>query len=179
MASSKSGHYKWLVGARKDSQDLLLCLLDYQIQNKGALRRDPSRSVFALLVGAAFSLWRAAFLSNAKRIWPKILNDANYLLDKVLKDNAITFQNELDMREWTGGFYLNNAKYRLVEASYMLKISKKSHADNNQVAFKQFEKLKQSGIENKSATESWDTLYKASREMYNLLERPTRSRKRR
>ena len=177
MDGSKAGHYKWLVEARTKSQKLLLCLFNYQIQNEDALKHDPWRSVFALLVGAAFSLWRAAFLSNTKRQWPEILEHTNELLDKVLKDNAISFQDELKMREWMGGFYLNNARYRLTEARDTLKARQGDIKNKN--AFKRLDELNRSGIEGKKAAIWWDILYDASQEMYNLLERSTKSRKRR
>jgi hypothetical protein len=41
------------------------------------LSRPEGRRAYALLVGAAFSLWRAAFLSDSERRWETILDDAD------------------------------------------------------------------------------------------------------
>jgi hypothetical protein len=51
--------------------------------------------VFSLLVGVAFSLWRAAFLAEMPtRKWPQALGDAQQILKTVLSTNTIAFTTE-------------------------------------------------------------------------------------
>lgn len=113
----------WAIDARARSQRLLLALYAFGEQrgfrsaDEAFDHDDQETQLFSLLVGVAFSLWRAAFLADMPtRTWPEALRDAHLLLDKVLSTNAIAFGTEHDLQGWTGGFYLNNAKLRLVEA---------------------------------------------------------------
>jgi hypothetical protein len=66
-----------------------------------------------LLVGASFSLWRAVFLLDADRASEKIADNALKFLRKFLQDNTIAYQTDRDRRDWSVGYYLNNARYRI------------------------------------------------------------------
>lgn len=111
------GYINWAIDARARSQRLLLALYS-NTEYRGA---DPETSrdarVFSLLVGVAFSLWRAAFLADAPtRTGTEALAHAYDLLGEVLKSNTIAFSTDQRLQGWTGGYYLNNAKLRLVDA---------------------------------------------------------------
>jgi hypothetical protein len=67
-----------------------------------------------------FSLWRAVFLihkSQTKRRLnePEIDTHARLFLLKVIETNTILFGDDVNYREWSGGYYVNNAWYRVTE----------------------------------------------------------------
>jgi hypothetical protein len=114
--------YDWLIRARTRIQEGLLDLLRLGRLNDGELFfRHPSfHQLFGLLTGAAFSLWRASFLTNVANVarTPEITHDsALQVLGGALQINAglLTFERETE--EWMGGYYLNNCRYRLRRAA--------------------------------------------------------------
>lgn len=118
--------------------------------------------MFGLLVGAAFSLWRAAFLVDAERDWPKILEKAETFLEAVVEDNTINYLQDKNTRNWTVGYYLNNARYRL--GRVLSKFA--NNADYGPIAdiaaFQGFKDIKQSGgIDARPATDVWNGTYDA------------------
>jgi hypothetical protein len=115
----------WAIAARERSQKLLLALYEFGQHES----ERPKTEVFSLLVGVAFSLWRAAFLADAPtRTWPEALADAQEFLKTVLRTNAIAFNTEHTRQGWTGGYYLNNAKLRLEEVLRRQMESGQTHA---------------------------------------------------
>ncbi len=113
----QSDNFAWLIKARAVNQETLLRLYRFANQNSQELRDKPmARAVFVLLVGAGFSLWRAAFLSDAIRSWPQIIQDATKLLKRLVGDNAVAYPQDRETREWMAGYYLNNARWRLLLA---------------------------------------------------------------
>jgi hypothetical protein len=96
-----------MIDRRTKIQDASLQLLDV-IEN--ASLEESDKNVCQLLSACSFSLWRAAFLLDIERKDERVLNNARLFLRKVLTDNAITFQTDRERREWSVGYYLNNAK---------------------------------------------------------------------
>jgi hypothetical protein len=132
MSESNSKDYEWLLEARAKNQRLILRLYDFGRTNGEVLQRDPNRQdLFAFLVGAVFSLWRAAFLSDTIRAWPETFKGANDLLKTLIEDNAVTYPTDRKTKEWMGGYYLNNAAFRLFEARTIL-LRMESDVRNNQ-----------------------------------------------
>ena len=164
-------HFEWLVKARGENQSQLLCLYRFSetSENKKVLQEDSKKQdLFALLVGAAFSLWRAAFLSDTNRTWPNTLDAATQLLKSLLEDNAVTYPTDRKTREWMGGYYLNSAVFRLLEARTI--IHKIEPSMVNKPALAALDKLGTSGIDiNSSATEAWDILSQALKLMVEWL----------
>lgn len=76
-------------------------------------------SAYSLIAGAAFSLWRAAFLTSTDENQDVLLDDCINYLGIVVRDNAIGFPQDRDARSWTVGFYLNSAVSRLGALSRM------------------------------------------------------------
>jgi hypothetical protein len=117
-ASEQIRRFRWAIDARARSQTLLLAL--YQVSLQGPTEGRKTE-LFSLLVGVAFSLWRAAFLTiEPTRDWKGALSDAEKLLSALLKTNTLAPLTEMNLQGWTGGYYLNNAKLRLAEASRRL-----------------------------------------------------------
>ena len=84
---------------------------------------DLDRKIFNLLIGIAFSLWRAAFLINANRTSDSIVEKADFFLHKLLADNTIGYSQDVAACEWMSGFYLNNARLRLIQIKKDLLLS--------------------------------------------------------
>jgi hypothetical protein len=60
-----------------------------------------ARYLLDLLIGAAFSLWRAVFLAETVRDVVEIHRSQETFLQKVITDNAINFADDRDNRAWT------------------------------------------------------------------------------
>jgi hypothetical protein len=73
-----------------------------------------------LLLGAAFSLWRAAFLIKGSRTPTVFHSQATQSLEEVLWTNAISFGKDLSTHEWSSGYYLNSAALRLSKVPALL-----------------------------------------------------------
>jgi hypothetical protein len=84
---------------------------------------DVDSTVFHLLLGSAFSLWRAAFLVKGTRQRSDLNEHALEFLDKLLWDNAINYPQDRDTHAWTGGYYVNSAALRLREAGTLLQMT--------------------------------------------------------
>lgn len=82
-------------------------------------------TLFHLLVGVAFSLWRAAFLVQGERTVEQLDKDALDFLGVLSWDNAIGYSQDRSKRAWTVGYYLNNAHLRLRSAQGLLVLSSK------------------------------------------------------
>jgi len=102
----------WLVKKRSQIQTLLLALLEFANTHKVALSQDEAppldaaqQDVFALYVGAGFSLWKAVFLygTDKDRTPSQIQLPAKELLGILVRDNAVGFPQEKVTRNWMGG----------------------------------------------------------------------------
>ena len=107
----------WLVEQRSKIQKLLLELHTFgKNQGDGLLGHPVACGVFHLLVGAAFSLWRAAFLTEPEATPEITLEHSRQFLETLVRDNMIGYQQDKATKAWTAGYYLNNAYSRLSEA---------------------------------------------------------------
>lgn len=105
-----------LVENRARVQLLLLDLQSFLSRNRSTMGANPlQRSLFCLLIGAAFSLWRASFLTEVRRGWPGVLAGAEKFLTAVVRENAIGYNQEKAAQKWMVGFYLNSAAFRIDE----------------------------------------------------------------
>jgi hypothetical protein len=165
-------NFEWLVKARCENQSQLLRLYRFSEtgKNEKLLQEDSKKQdLFALLVGAAFSLWRAAFLSDTTRQWPATSSAAKELLKILLEDNAVPYGKDRSTKEWMGGYYLNNAVFRLLEARAILhEIMPDIKTNPALSALDQFNK---SGIGvNADARGVWDILNQALYTMVSWLD---------
>jgi len=101
---------KW----RNSAQLILFSLLRLVSNKKSKIRDDDKHSaIFQLLVGTAFSLWRAVFLADRPFAFPEAAEAAQAFLEKVVSDNAIGYMDEKKSGPWTAGFYESHIQYRL------------------------------------------------------------------
>lgn len=108
---------RWLVQQRSKNQELLLELCTFGREKSKQLAEDESaRTVFHLLVGAAFSLWRAVFLPERHTDVRVLLDQSQTFLETLVADNAIGYYQDKKMQAWTAGYYLNNAYFRIQES---------------------------------------------------------------
>lgn len=166
--------YEWAIPQRTKSQEFLLEIYKY-LQSNPTIETDAtSRAVFALLVGAGFSLWRAVFLAQPQREWegPKgIIQGAKDLLSKVLENNAILYGDEKKIEGWSVGYYLNNAYYRIDSAIQRLSDHDKVEALNKVDALSKFLHQKQRGITSDSPRVVWDIACDAAFAVLDILNR--------
>src|SRR5437667_8667059 len=122
-------NHRWLVESRGKIQEVLLqvheCRPRWRIGHKGrrmSARRREEVWLWALLVGAAFSLWRAVFLVEGKeqRGWHPIQRDASYFLKELIETNAIGFSQDRRASRWSSAYYISNAYYRIEKAVALL-----------------------------------------------------------
>lgn len=108
---------KWLVERRSKIQQILYELFSLIEKKKGMLGKDKSgRAGAALLIGSAFSLWRAVFLAHLPTTWKDNLSDGESLLRRIVRDNIVGYSDEKSNQKWVFGYYLNNARFRLAAA---------------------------------------------------------------
>jgi hypothetical protein len=94
-----------------------------------------SRATLAhLLLGSAFSLWQAAFLIKKSRKRKAVTTHAKKFLGILLADNAIAYSQDRETSEWTAGYYVNSAHYRLVLARKWLSLHGKEKAAFDKIA---------------------------------------------
>jgi hypothetical protein len=152
-------YLRWLVLHRSNIQNLLLELHLFLQEQRRALDADADlRSIFGLLVGSAFSLWRAVFLADSSRDWKNILDDADRFLDTLIRDNTILFRD--DKNAWSIGYYLNNGRYRL----YRILEKMPDEQLRNLI-----DQIKSTGVDEVSARNAWQLSYEAARLAFDLV----------
>jgi hypothetical protein len=99
-------HLRWLVESRYSNQQAALkirALLNHPEAKEGNLATVQD------LVGACFSLWRAAFLADKKGVREHVFRDASAFLDEMIAHNAIAYTQDRKAFEWTFNYYATNA----------------------------------------------------------------------
>jgi hypothetical protein len=109
----------WLIIHRSRVQELACELLELVQKYEHAFSSDQdTEDIAALLIGTVFSLWRAVFLApNDPTSRADITEKGSTFLEKFLRDNNISYSDEKRNREWSFGYYLNNARFRLYHAA--------------------------------------------------------------
>src|SRR5205807_9071615 len=120
------------------------------------LRPRAPRSTLLLTAGSAYSLWQAVFLAKRHRSTAEIVHHAAVFLEALVRDNTITNSADRELLEWSAGYYLNNARYRLVRVRERLMQVRPDEVKASP-AFKAFEQLEDTGIDavNNDMMKSW------------------------
>lgn len=103
---------KWLVDRRAKIQHDLREL--YVLSRSVKVRNDVDHGpLLQFLTGVSFSLWRSVFLINVTGRREARYKSVTRFLHALVQDNAITYAQEQSTREWTMGYFNNNAILRL------------------------------------------------------------------
>ena len=125
--ASGTHNLDWLVESRNSIQALMLKIL--RILEARECEEDhldvSMLAVSHLMVAAAYSLWRAVFLGHVTLDERDIADSAKNFLLTLIEDNAIGYPQERKMREWTFGYYTNNARFRIGEIAHRSSAFKK------------------------------------------------------
>lgn len=112
-------HLTWAIDQRAKIQHTLLSLYEF-VRNTMPLNQDATHDLFVdHLVASAFSLWRAVFLTERERGTPSLREAQEKFLATVISTNTITFSDDRTNSAWSVGFYLENAKQRLLSAQQL------------------------------------------------------------
>lgn len=123
----------WLVNRRSKIMGLLLELVRYFEDKENRSTVKDTWLSFSVLLGAGFSLWRAVFLAVPKDKNGKSQKSTEQPADTgtksdmfeaahvaagaffttLIRDNNIAFPHDSANREWSVGYYLNDAMFRL------------------------------------------------------------------
>jgi hypothetical protein len=156
-------HLKWSVDCRHEIQRTLLALYGYVVHNKPG--HFPTTAVLDNCIAAAFSLWRAAFLTDMPRTVATVHQSQERFLQKVLTTNAINFSDDAASSAWSFGFYLQNASHRLTRGVelYEQYFDDKAPKDISGL-------LMVSGTPEKGFTRyQWECTHLALRRVFNLI----------
>ena len=164
MKGEPKPDYNWLISSRHKASELLYGLHQISEQLSGEISKDH-QALFENLVGAAFSLWRAAFLAHEREeLWPKSLVAATELLKELLSHNRIGYEQEKNQFAWFCRFYLKSAELRID------RVVKHFMAKDFQVDLKQCEAVQrileriddQKAAAEEKPTERWNDAHEAA-----------------
>jgi hypothetical protein len=115
MAESKSKleHLEWAIQSRASNQASALRLLKLFHEHEDFWKtKKPSRAAQDL-TAVSFSLWRAAFLAEKSGRRVAVFAQGRTFLEKLIEDNAISYVQDKNSKEWTFNYYTRNARYFL------------------------------------------------------------------
>jgi hypothetical protein len=150
-------HLEWAIDRRTEIQHTLLAL--YKIATSGNPMHHPI--LLDHLIAAAFSLWRAVFLAETDRDWKSRTKGQADFLAKVVSDNSITYADDKSTRAWTVGYYLENAKLRLI-AAYPLSSANRDGRDIRDYLWAQ-------GTYTETTRLEWEAVHIELRKILNAL----------
>lgn len=102
----------WLVHMRGKIQELTLEIYNFEVALDDE-ERERLWPVLGYLIGIAFSLWRAVFLSLPERKPSEVYKHGRDILSILLETNAVGFPQDKATLQWMAGYYNNNAILRL------------------------------------------------------------------
>ena len=163
----------WLVDNRFKVHQLLLELWTFGEKSQSLLvseGRERELSIYGLFVGAAFSLWRAAFYIPEKKAPTETLGGIIEMLQRVVTNNSFTYDSEKVTKDWSGGFYLNNARYRLLRIRDKMNGNSQFDRIKDSVEFNKLEDiLKPYAIDDSDHMRNWEILFAALRLAFPAL----------
>lgn len=158
----------WWVKQRADNQAFLLDLLTFAEADRPLPTAQAAQ--LQLLIGAGFSLWRAAFLGEGEVPESTMRERANSFLRVVVEDNAVPFSSDQANKEWTFGYYLNNAYFRLQLAYRRLAEIGMTGTPQLTAAVDGFlERQTQAGHHDLDPQAAWLDAHKAARDIFEAV----------
>jgi len=166
-------YLEWAILQRSNIQRTLLVLYDlarrssleggWPIKEANSIFIEPY--AFDHFIAAAFSLWRAVFLTDTDRSWSITRKHQEEFLEKLLTTNAIAFADDYKLRAWTVRFYLEAAKARLVIANGFI-----GHYLPDRQLPSVEPLLRVSGEEPSQTRYEWEALHRALRILMKVLD---------
>jgi hypothetical protein len=160
-----TAHLTWVIDQRAKIQHTLLALYTYLNETGAQDSHAPEAVALNDLIAAAFSLWRAIFLTELERTDKNHHQAQVRFLKKVITTNAIAFQDDLNSSTWSLGFYMENAMHRVLAAHVNVQQVRKDaffdKAIQNMVAY--------GDNTVKRTRHEWTGIHKALRETFRLL----------
>lgn len=165
----------WWVKRRADNQALLLDLLTFAEADRPL--PTPQATQLQLLIGAGFSLWRAAFLGDGELPELTTRERANAFLRVIVEDNAVPFSKDQANKEWTFGYYLNNAYFRLQLAYRRLPEIGLAGTPQLRATVDEFlERQTEAGHHDLDLQTAWLNAHKAARDVFEAMTKATDDR---
>jgi hypothetical protein len=113
MSTDLLNKLTWAANSRYRNQMCSVRLLELFVRYEAAWKtRRLSRAAQDLLA-VAFSLWRAAFLANKTGRRAEVFMHGRTFLQQIIEDNAISYLQDKNSREWTFNYYTRNARSSL------------------------------------------------------------------
>jgi hypothetical protein len=109
----KLEHLQWAIKSRADNQRSAVRLLHLFWEYEGQWKTLRWSRAAQDLLSVSFSLWRAAFLADKTGQRVEVFSDATIFLEKIIEDNAISYLNDRNCKEWTFNYYTRNARAAL------------------------------------------------------------------
>jgi hypothetical protein len=106
-------HLEWAIQSRAKNQKSCLKLLVLLENHADFWNAKKASKAAQDLIAVAFSLWRAAFLAEKSGKRSEVFAHGRDLLEKVIEDNAISYLQDKNSREWTFNYYTKNARSSL------------------------------------------------------------------
>jgi hypothetical protein len=103
---------EWSIDNRAQVQRTLLALYQFTLKHPRRLK-GPKEAILDHLIGAAFSLWRAIFLTEHERTHSSLRNAQKQFLNKLLSTNTVLFADDRESSPWSATYYLDNAGLRI------------------------------------------------------------------
>jgi hypothetical protein len=108
-------HMQWQVTWRSKNQECCLSLFKLLRAHEDIWLEGDYFFAAQDMISAAFSLWRAVFLSDKEAKRSLVFKHSKDFLESVILDNAISYMQDKKNNEWTFNYYVTNARYRLVD----------------------------------------------------------------
>ncbi|MGY3485422.1 hypothetical protein ACVW1C_003305 [Bradyrhizobium sp. USDA 4011] len=170
--SSPKSDLNWVVPMRSKIQQLTLEIYNFN-SNLDDNEREKLWPVLGYLIGIAFSLWRAVFLSLPQRRTSEVQEHAHDILYILLETNAVGFTQDKGTRQWMAGYYNNNAILRLSDLysdPASLAVIKDMMSENvNETAVGWYRPERQSEFSALSPAKQWELAFEAFEMTFRFL----------
>lgn len=163
-------HDVW-IGERSTQMRRCLLVLRRQLKTHrpAIAENETHRSLYGLVVGTAYSLWHALPLIRTTRAWPDILQDAEAVLAAIVDMDPPL--DESLVKQWTGGYYLNSARYRVKRLIEKIKDQASFSDLLTTTAITSFAQIGKAGaVDETNPYAVWDAIFAALNEFVNRFE---------
>jgi len=113
QTNHKLEHLDWAIKSRAQNQRSCLALLTLFENDSEFWKEKKAARAAQDLVAVAFSLWRAAFLAEKTGKRADVFAHGRDFLAKLIEDNAISYVQDKNSKEWTFNYYTKNARSSL------------------------------------------------------------------